>query len=279
MTNESGIVIERLKAVQKISLKGTPFWMARDIMEVLDYKDWRVFRQVIERAKTSSEKSGNASTHHFVVYDEVIVAGNGARLPRENFALSQYACYLVAMNGDTSKPEIANSQAYFTDKTYKQEQLEALPENERRLITRNRVKDGNLKLNDAAQLAGVTSKMFGVFHDAGYKGMYGGKGMKAVKAHKNIPESEHLLDCINRAELAAHEFRITQTEEKLRIQEIKGQQRAIDTHEEVGKKIRQTMKEMGNTMPEDLPAAPSIKKLAAAKAREAKKLQSSNESR
>jgi len=279
MTKDPNIVIERLKSLQKTSVNGAAYWMAREIMDALDYKDWRVFREVMERAKTSAEKAGNPSTHHFVAHDEVITAGKGARLTRENFVLSRYACYLVAMNGDTGKPEIASAQAYFADQTYRQEQQEALTDGERRLIIRNRVKDGNLKLNDAAQIAGVTSKMFGVFHDAGYKGMYGGKGMKAVKAHKKIDEKENLLDCIDRVELAAHEFRITQTEETLRIQQIKGQQRAIDTHEVVAKKIRQTMKDMGNTLPEDLPAVPSIKKLVAAKARELKKLQSKNEGR
>jgi DNA-damage-inducible protein D len=275
MSHDVTITIERLKQLQYTSAKGMIYWMARDIMETLDYKEWRDFKEVIERAKTSCEMAGNFSANHFVLMPELVDIGSNAKRERENFALSKYACYLIAMNGDPSKPEIANIQAYFTEQTYRQERQESLTEGERRLVIRNRVKDGNKKLNDAALIAGVRSKMFGVFHDAGYKGMYGGKGLKAVKVHKNIDEKDDLLDCLGRVELAAHDFRVTQTEEVLRIQDIKGERRAIDTHETVGKRIRKTMEDMGNTLPEDLAAEPSIKKLAASKAREAKKLQSS----
>lgn len=277
MANPTNAVISRLQSIKKTTENDRDYWMARELMEVLKYSEWRVFKDAIDRAKVSADVNGKPSTHHFVAHPELIMSGNGAQQQRENYALSRYACYLVAMNGDPVKPEIASAQAYFADQTYRQEQQEALTDGERRLIIRNRVKDGNRKLNDAAYTAGVTSNMFGVFHDAGYKGMYGGKGRDAVKAYKKIDVKDDLLDCIDRAELAAHEFRITQTEETLRIQEIKGQQKAINTHEFVGKKIRQTMEEMKTTMPEDLPAAPSIKKLADAKAREFKKLQSKNE--
>jgi DNA-damage-inducible protein D len=247
-------------------------------MEVLDYKDWRDFREVMERAKTSCEMAGNFSAHHFVLMPEMVPIGSGAQRERENFALSQYACYLIAMNGDPSKPEIANAQAYFTEQTYLQEQQNLLTESERRLVIRNRVKDANRKLSGAAKASGVRSKMFGIFHDAGYKGLYGGLGAEAVKTRKRINPKDDILDCMGRAELAANEFRITQTEQTLTNKGIKGEQRAIDTHMHIGKKVRATMKELGNTLPENLPAEPSIKKLAASKASEDKRLQSNNES-
>jgi DNA-damage-inducible protein D len=273
----TNIVIEQLKALQKTSPKGQPYWMAKEIMSVLDYREWRDFRQVVERAKASCENAGHFSSNHFVLMPEMVEIGSGAKREVENFALSKYACYLVAMNGDTSKPEIAVAQAYFVEQTYRQESEQLLTEEERRLLIRNRVKDANRKLGGAAKEAGVTSRMFGVFHDAGYKGLYGGIGAEEIKRKKNIAEREELLDCMGRTELAANEFRITQTEERLRIEAIKGEQKAINTHYEVGKKVRQTMKEMKTTLPENLPAAPSIKKLAAAKAREAKRLQSGHE--
>jgi len=279
MPDATNIVIERLQVLQRISPNGQPYWMAKEIMGVLDYREWRDFRQVIERAKTSCENAGHFSSNHFVRMPELVEIGSGAKREVENFALSKYACYLVAMNGDTSKPEIAVAQAYFVEQTYRQEQEQLLTDEERRLLIRNRVKDANRKLGGAAKEAGVTSRMFGVFHDAGYKGLYGGLGAEEIKRKKSIPEGDDLLDCMGRAELAANEFRITQTEEKLRIEAIKGEQRAIDAHYAVGNKVRQTMKDMKTTLPENLPAAPSIKKLAAAKAREAKKLRSSNESR
>jgi DNA-damage-inducible protein D len=277
MADSTNIIIERIKAVQKQASNGKPFWMARDIMEALDYKKWDDFRDVIERAKASCENAGNFTANHFALMPQMVEIGSGAMRERENYALSKYACYLVAMNGDTAKPEIAVAQAYFVEQTYRQESAQLLTEEERRLLIRNRVKDANRKLSGAARDAGVTNKMFGVFHDAGYQGLYGGLGAEEIKRKKRIAEGDELLDCIGRAELAANEFRITQTEEKLMIDGIKGEQRAINTHREVGKKVRQTMKDMKTTLPENLPSAPSIKKLAAAKAREAKRLQSQNE--
>lgn len=277
MPDPTNVVIERLKAVQKTSGNGRPYWMAKEIMTILDYREWRDFRQVIDRAKTSCENSGNFSNDHFVLMPEMVEIGSGAKREVENFALSKYACYLVAMNGETSKPEIAAAQAYFVEQTYRQESQQLLTEEERRLLIRDRVKDANKKLGGAAKEAGVRSQMFGIFFDEGYKGLYGGLGAEEIKKKKNISPKDELLDCMGRAELAANEFRITQTEEKLRIEAIRGEQNAIKTHHEVGKKVRQTMKEMKTTLPENLPAAPSIKRLAAARAREAKRLQSGNE--
>jgi DNA-damage-inducible protein D len=239
-------------------------------MNILTYKDWRDFRELIEKAIVSCDMAGNFSNNHFVQKDDMVEIGSGAQRKRENYVLSQYACYLVAMNGDPAKPEIAASQAYFADQTYKQEKQEALSEDERRLLLRNRVKDGNKKLSAAAKDSGVRDSMFGVFHDAGYKGLYGGFGMRDVKKSKGVPDKEDLLDCMGRAELAANEFRITQTEEQLRIKNIRGEQVAIETHRQVGAKVRQTIKEIGGTMPEKLPAEPSIKKLAAKAKKELK---------
>ncbi len=203
--------------------------------------------------------------------------GSGAKRERENLILSKYACYLVAMNGDSSKPEIATAQTYFAEQTYRQEQQDKLTEEERRLLLRDRVKDANRKLSGAAKEAGVRSTMFGIFQTAGYEGLYDGN-LKKIKQQKGIGEKEDLLDCIGRAELAANEFRITQTEEKLRIDGIKGEGLAINTHFKVGRKVRKAIQDIGGTMPEKLPAEPSIKKLALSKARKLKKLKAPDES-
>lgn len=280
MSDESAnAVISKLKQLQKATAKGYPYWMARDIMAVLDYKEWKDFREVIERAKASCENSGHFLANHFASMPELVEIGSGAKRERENIALSKYACYLVAMNGDTSKPEIAAAQAYFVEQTYRQEHQQSLTDEERRLLLRERVKDGNLKLGGAAKEAGVRSSMFGVFQDAGYKGLYGEIGVREIKRHKGIGDKEDLLDCIGRAELAANEFRITQTEEKLRIEGIKGEQKAINTHHLVGRRVRKAIQDIGGTMPEHLPAAPSIKKLAAKRAKALKStVESKNES-
>jgi len=260
-------VRDQLEKIQQLARNGQPYWDARMLMEVLDYKDWRVFQEVIERARQACEMSGNFSTNHFVPFPEMVAVGSGARRQRDNWKLSRYACYLVTMNGDPSKPEIASAQTYFTMQTYRQEKQDILSDEERRLLLRARVKDANRKLSGAAKDAGVRSTMFGIFQDAGYKGLYAGLGVRAIKEKKGISDKEDLLDCVGRAELAANEFRITQTEEKLRIEGIKGEQRAIDTHLAVGKRVRQAIKDIGGTMPEHLPAEPSIKKLAAKKAK------------
>ena len=199
----------------------------------------------------------------------MISLGKGAKRQVEDWYLTRHACNLIAMNGDVTKPLVAAAQAYFSVQTHKQEALERQTEEQRRLILRNRVKDGNVRLNAAAADAGVNK--FGVFHDAGYKGLYG-MGKDSVEKKKEIPDGEDLLDCINPTELAANEFRVTQTEDKLKRDKIVGEEKAINTHREVGAKVRQTIEELGGTMPEDLPAAPSIKKLADKHAREMKRL-------
>lgn len=272
MDEQLNYVRDALDRIKRVAVNQKEYWHARDLMSVLDYKEWRDFFEVIERAKSACEMSGNFIVDHFVHAPELVPTGSGAKRERDNWILSRYACYLIAMNGDSRKPEIAASQTYFALQTQRQEQIDHLSDQERRILQRNRVKEANKKLSGAAKEAGVRSQMFGVFQDAGYKGLYGGRGLRAIKSHKGISDKEDLLDCIGRAELAANEFRATQTEEKLRIDRIKGEQNAIATHEVVGKRVRQAIKDIGGTLPEDMPTEPSIKKLAAAKAREQKRL-------
>lgn len=151
---ESSRVIDQLKVLELTTQNGQPYWMARDIMPVLDYREWRDFKEVIDRAKSSCENAGNFVANHFVPMPEMVEIESGAKRERENLALSKCACYLIAMNGDTSKPEIATAQAYFV-KQYRQEAQERLSEEERRLLRRDRVKDANRKLGGAAKGAGV----------------------------------------------------------------------------------------------------------------------------
>jgi DNA-damage-inducible protein D len=172
------------------------------------------------------------------------------------------------MNGDSSKAEIAAAQTYFAIQTRKQELTEQRNEAEDRLVLRDRIRDANKDLNSAAKDVGVENYAF--FHDSGYKGLYGGLRLSEIKEVKGIDPKEDLLDRAGRAELAANEFRITQTELRLRNEQVNGQNQAEDVHSYVGKEVRQTIEKLSGTMPEDLPAAPSIKKLR--KAKETKKL-------
>lgn len=261
MAEANNVVMERLKGLRRTTERGVEYWMARDIVGVLDYRDWRDMCDVIERAKVSCTNAGNFIDNHFVLIPEMVEIGSGAKRERENYALSKYACYLIAMNGDTSKPEIATAQAYFVEQTHRQESQDLLTEEERRAQIRDRVRDGNRRLSGAAKEAGVRSQMFGIFHDEGYKGLYAGLGVKAIKARKGISDRDDLLDCIGPTELAANEFRVTQAEEKIRTQGIKGETNAIRTHRAVGEEVRKTIKKIGGTMPENLPAASSIKRI------------------
>jgi DNA-damage-inducible protein D len=253
-----------------VTPKGNPYWYGRDVMEILAYADWDNFRRVVGKAKTACDNSGKFSTNHFRDITEMIEAGKGARRKRENMVLSRYACYLIAMNGDTSKPEVSTAQTYFAVQTHRSEVEQSLTDEQRRLLLRNRVKDANKKLMGAAKAAGVVR--FPIFQDAGYKGLYGGLGRDEIKHVKRISQTEELLDCIDREELAANEFRITQTEAKLKREGIQGEERAINAHFSVGKRVRQAIKDIQGTMPEQLPSVPSIKKLSDKQARHTKKL-------
>jgi DNA-damage-inducible protein D len=270
MVNQLTYIVSALEKTKSVAPNGTEYWRARDLMTVLAYADWTNFRKVIGDAIEACNGSGVLSNNHFREFTDMVEVGSGAKRNIENWYLTRYACYLIAMNGNASKPEIATAQSYFAAQTLIQESEHLLTEQERRILLRNRIKDANKKLGGAAKEAGVRSTMFGVFQDAGYKGLYGGHGVRDLKQMKGIPSNEDLLDCIGRAELAANEFRITQTEEKLRLESTQGEQKAITTHAEVGRKVRKAISDIGGTMPEKLPAAPSIKKLAAKKGRELK---------
>jgi DNA-damage-inducible protein D len=249
-----------LDATMRITPKGFPYWYGRDLMGILAYARWENFREVIDKAMEACDSSGKFSSHHFRYMAEMIEAGKGAKKKRENAVLSRYACYLVAMNGDPSLPQVGTAQTYFAVQTRRQEIEQALTDQQRRLLLRDRVKGANKKLFGAAKTAGV--RRFGIFYDAGLKGLYGGLGRDAIKRVKGIAPADDLLDCIDREELAANEFRATQTEAKLKRERIQGEEPAIEAHYSVGVKIRAAIQEIQGTMPEKLPALPSIKKLA-----------------
>lgn len=259
-----------LDASMRVTPKGNPYWYGRDLMEILGYARWENFSEVVQKAMQACDNSGKFSVNHFRYMAEMIEAGKGAKRKRENVVLSRYACYLVAMNGDASLPQVATAQTYFAVQTRRQEVEQSLTDEQRRLLLRDRVKDANKKLSGVAQAAGV--KRFAIFHDAGYKGLYGGIGQEDIKRIKGIPAEEDLLDCIDREELAANEFRITQAEAKLKREAILGEEQATQAHFSVGRRVRDAIEEIKGTMPEALPAAPSIKRLANKQHKDSKQL-------
>ena len=234
------------------------YWCARDLQLLLGYAQWRRFEQAIERAMTSCDASGNSSKNHFASVGKMVKLGSGSQRPINDFHLSRFACYLIAQNGDPRKPEIAQAQQYFAIQTRRQVLNDQAAADVERLELRKQTAEEFKALSGAAQAAGVQSKMFGVFHDAGYKGMYGGMGRDAIKQHKTIPDKDNLLDRMNATELAANQFRMTQTRDKL-AQGINNQSQAIHTHEQVGKEVRDAIKRIGGTLPEHIPPAEHIK--------------------
>lgn len=238
------------------------FWFARDLLKILEYSNFRNFENAIEKAKISCEKSGQEVSSHFAEVRIKAKLGLDKEVELEDYALTRYACYLIIQNADSSKPMVALGQAYFAIQTRKQELFEISTDNEKRLMLREEIKQHNKYLASAAYDAGVESSLeFAIFQNHGYKGLYGGLDCKDIHRVKGLKKSQQILDHMGSTELAANLFRATQTEEKIRRENIKGKQKANDTHFEVGAKVRKTIQEIGGTMPEKLPVANSIKKL------------------
>lgn len=236
---------------------GEDFWFARDLQVVLQYTEWRNFIKVIDKAKTACESSGNDTLDHFVEVNKMIDLAKGAKREIDDIMLSRYACYLIVQNGDPKKEVVALGQTYFAVQTRKQElqeEFESLDEDKKRLAIRNELKEHNKSLAEAAQNAGVETPVeYAIFQNHGYKGLYGGLDRNAIHAKKGLKKSHQILDYMGSTELAANLFRATQTDEKLRRDNVQGKTNAYKTHFEVGAKVRQTIEELGGTMPENLP--------------------------
>lgn len=256
------------ESIRQLNEDDSEFWFARDLAPVLEYQAWRNFVQVIEKAKLACERSGQATDHHFVEFDKMVELGSGAARRVTDYRLTRYACYLIVQNGDPSKPVIANGQTYFAVQTRRQEladegRLGQLSEDARRLMLRGELTEHNKALTSGAKKAGVESGLdYAIFQDHGYKGLYGGLGAKDIHTTKSLKKSQKILDHMGSTELAANLFRATQTEDKLRRDNVRGKRQANETHREVGAKVRQTIAEIGGTMPEKLPTpAKSIKQI------------------
>jgi DNA-damage-inducible protein D len=247
--------------LKKKNEHGAEYWSARDLQPLLGYDQWRRFEEAIKRAVTSCKQSGNEPNDHFAGAGKLIPGGKGAIQVVTDYHLSRFACYLIAQNGDPRKPEIANAQKYFAIQTRRQELSDQIIKDMERLEIRKQTGEEFQALSGAAKNAGVQNKMFGVFHDAGYKGLYGGLTNAAIKKRKNIPENEQLMDRMDATELAANQFRMTQTREKLARENVKNQQRAIHTHQTVGEEVREAIKRIGGTLPEEIPPAEHIKQV------------------
>jgi DNA-damage-inducible protein D len=274
LTKKSVALFENIK---KIDEDGREYWSSRDLAKILEYKDYRNFLTVINKAKESCGNSNIMLIDHFVDVTDMVSIGSGATRTIETIRLSRYASYLTVQNADPSKTIVAQAQTYFAIQTriaevkQMEEYNRLTSEDEKRLFLRNEVTKHNLLLADAAKVAGVIKPYdYAVFQNYGYKGLYGGLGAKEIHFRKGLKKNQKILDHMGSTELAANLFRTTQKEEKLKRENIKGKAKANQTHYDVGKKVRQTIEDLGGTMPEDLPTAESIKTIEAKQQKEIK---------
>lgn len=252
---------ESFEGLKKTNDYGAEYWSARELQPLLGYNQWRRFENAIKKAITSCEQSGNDPENHFASAGKMVGIGSKAAREVEDYHLSRFACYLIAQNGDPRKPEIANAQKYFAIQTRRQELSDQAAADIERLELRKQASEEFKALSGAARAAGVQSRMFGIFHDAGYKGLYGGLGSDEIKARKGIPAKEQLMDRMGTTELAANQFRMTQTRDKLAREQVQSQERAIQTHKEVGREVREAIRRIGGTLPENIPPAEHIKQV------------------
>ena len=243
--------------IKKVDENGIEYWEARELLPVLGYEKWQNAEEVIARAARACINSGQAVDNHFTGLSKMVEIGSNTVRKINDWKLDRYACYLIAQNGDPKKSEIALAQTYFAIQTRRQEIFEQLSVNEKRLFIRSEVSDRNKKLFKTAKQAGVTK--FGIFNDAGYRGLYG-MSLSDVEKKKVVKKGE-LLDRAGSTELAANLFRITQTDEKLNKDKTRGERQASQTHFMVGGKVRQTIKDIGGTLPEFLPPEKHIKEI------------------
>jgi DNA-damage-inducible protein D len=245
----------------------TQFWLARDLSELLGYVKYDNFLPVIEKAKVACANAGVDVQNHFLDVRKMVSIGSGAEHETQDVMLTRYACYLIAQNSDARKKPVAFAQTYFAIQTRRQEiedrnqsTSQPLSEDERRLLLRDEIKGHNKKLSSTAKTAGVvTSADFAKFHSLGYQGLYGGLNKSGIQRYKGLTSKQEILDHMGSTELAANLFRLTQTEEKLRKEQIRGKEKANRTHYDVGRTVRNTMKEISGTVPEKLPAVEHVK--------------------
>ena len=251
------------ESIRHIDDEGKEYWNARELQQALQYKEWRKFEGVIEKAKTACDRSQSPVESNFVQMDKIVKTGISTKNIKD-YKLSRYACYLITQNGDSHLEIIALAQTYFAIKTRIQEIIEKdydeLTEDEKRIYNREMSRRHNNRLNKAAREAGV--KRMDVFYNAGYKGLYNGETADDIAKRKGIRYREEILDYMGSEELAANIFMSAQTEAKLKREKVDNEYTANSVHYEVGKKVRKTIKDLGGTMPEDLPTPDkSIKQL------------------
>lgn len=258
MSNMQKYSDKTFEEIKHINEYGSEYWLARELAPVLEYARWENFYRVMEKAKEACENSNINVEDHFHDVTKMIDLAKGAQREIEDAELSRYACYLIVQNADPRKKVVALGQTYFAVQTRRQElqdDFNKLDEKAKRLAIREEIREHNKSLAEAARLAGIeTPQEYAAFQNKGYQGLYGGLGVREIHKRKGLKKSQKILDHMGSTELAANLFRATQTDEKIRRDNVRGKEKANQTHYVVGKTVRDTIKKLGGTMPEDLPA-------------------------
>lgn len=254
--------LEHLERFKRVTADGEEFWMARDIHAVFGYRVWDKFEPVIERARQALEGNEINASHHIAQTSKMMELGGGGRREGRDFFLSRPACYLIAMNGDPSKPEIAAAQAYFAIQTRRMELADQtdLSDDEKRLELRNKVAESFKMVSGVAHDAGVANRMQAIFHDARYHGLYGMSG-RDVKKRKGLKEKDNIFDHVGPLELSANDFQMNLAADVIRNEKVKGEQNVISKNKEVGGRVRRAMIDSKATLPENLPLEEPIKEV------------------
>ena len=253
--------MDALEKLRRVSSRGSEYWYAREIQEALGYVEWRRFEGVIDRARSAMSANEVSPSHHIVETTRMMIIGNDGRRENRDYFLSRAACYLIAMNGDPTKHEIAAAQAYFAVQTREREIDSAADEDEKRLDLREKIKTSFKKVSGVASEAGVTSRKQSTFHDARYQGLYEMSG-RNVKHLKGIRQDANAFDYMGALELSANDFQMNLAAETIQEEKIRGESKAIQKNREIASKVRQTMIESGSRPPEELAAAEPIKNVA-----------------
>lgn len=253
---------QTFEGIRQETTEGWEYWSARQLAPVLEYDKYENFLNAIDKAKLACTQSGYVVADHFPEVRKMVTIGSGGQREIIDIHLTRYACYLIVQNGDPRKPVIANGQTYFALQTRRQELadedlFQSLSEDQLRLMLRQQLRQHNTQLAEAARDAGVITPVeFAIFQNHGYQGLYGGLDAKGIHKNKKLKQSQNILDYMGSTELAANLFRATQAEDKLKRDNVKGRMQANQTHYEVGRKVRQTIVELGGDMPEVLPVPP-----------------------
>ena len=250
----------RLEAAKHCRSGGVEYWRAREMQPILGYVNWREFEGVLGRARDALRKNGIEPSHHFGQTHKMVKLGSESQREVVDYYLSRAACYLIAMNGEPSKPEIAAAQAYFAVQTRRMEIQDALSEDEKRLNLRDKVRQSHKRVSKAAQDAGVRNHMQGVFHDARVQGLYG-MSLKELKAMRGLEPNEQIFDRAGPLELSANDFQMNLAADVIRKEKIRGEQPAINRNKQVAAHVRNTITQVGGTMPERLPLEAPIKEI------------------